>query len=177
MHDTITEHLAKALREALTGAGLPMPDDVAWEVPRDEAHGDYATNVAMALARPARKAPRQIAEAIVSHFPKSGLVDRLEIAGPGFLNVFLAADWCAESLKEVLAAGDAYGTSTAGQGKDLLLEFVSANPTGPLVIVNARAAAVGDPFASSDTTSIHRIPTSSAGARLFRSSGASLRPM
>jgi arginyl-tRNA synthetase len=147
MHDTITEHLAKALREALTGAGLPIPDDVAWEVPRDDAHGDYATNVAMALARPAKKAPRQIAEAIVSHFPKSGLVDRLEIAGPGFLNVFLAADWCAESLKEVLAAGDAYGTSTAGQGKDLLLEFVSANPTGPLVIVNARAAAVGDALA------------------------------
>jgi arginyl-tRNA synthetase len=147
MHDTITEHLAKALREALTGAGLPIPDEVAWEVPRDEAHGDYATNVAMALARPARKAPRQIAEAIVSHFPKSGLVDRLEIAGPGFLNVFLAADWCAESLKEILAAGDAYGTSTAGQGKRLLLEFVSANPTGPLVIVNARAAAVGDALA------------------------------
>jgi arginyl-tRNA synthetase len=147
MHDTITEHLAKALREALAGAGLPIPDDVAWEVPRDEAHGDYATNVAMALARPARKAPRQIAEAIVSHFPKSGLVDRLEIAGPGFLNVFLAADWCAESLKEILAAGDAYGTSTAGQGKRLLLEFVSANPTGPLVIVNARAAAVGDALA------------------------------
>ena len=147
MHDTITEHLAKALREALTGAGLPIPDEVAWEVPRDEAHGDYATNVAMALARPARKAPRQIAEAIVSHFPKSGLVDRLEIAGPGFLNVFLAADWCAESLKEILAAGDAYGTSTAGRGKRLLLEFVSANPTGPLVIVNARAAAVGDALA------------------------------
>jgi len=147
MHDTITEHLAKALREALTGAGLPMPDDVAWEVPRDEAHGDYATNVAMALARPARKAPRQIAEAIVSHFPKSGLVDRLEIAGPGFLNVFLAPDWCAEALKGVLAAGDAYGASDAGRGRRFLLEFVSANPTGPLVIVNARAAAVGDALA------------------------------
>ena len=147
MHETITDHLAKALRAALTGAGLPVPDDVVWQVPREEAHGDYATNVAMTLARPARKAPRQIAEAIVSHFPKTGLVDRLEIAGPGFLNVFLAADWCAESLKEILAAGDAYGTSAAGQGTRLLLEFVSANPTGPLVIVNARAAAVGDALA------------------------------
>jgi arginyl-tRNA synthetase len=147
MHDTITDHLAEALREALTGAGLPVPDDVVWEVPRDDAHGDYATNVALALARPARKAPRQIAEAIVSHFPKSGLVDRLEIAGPGFLNVFLAPDWCAEALKGVLAAGDAYGTSDAGRGRRLLLEFVSANPTGPLVIVNARAAAVGDALA------------------------------
>jgi arginyl-tRNA synthetase len=147
MHDTITQHLANALKEALTGAGLPAPDDVAWEVPRDEAHGDYATNVAMALARPAKKAPRQIAEAIVAHFPKSGLVERLEIAGPGFLNVFLAPDWCAEALKDVLAAGDAYGTSDAGRGRRFLLEFVSANPTGPLVIVNARAAAVGDALA------------------------------
>jgi arginyl-tRNA synthetase len=147
MHDTITDHLATALREALTGAGLPVPDDVVWEVPREEAHGDYATNVAMTLARPARKAPRQIAEAIASHFPKSGLVDRLEIAGPGFLNVFLAPDWCAGSLKGILAAGDTYGTSAAGQGKRSLLEYVSANPTGPLVIVNARAAAVGDSLA------------------------------
>jgi arginyl-tRNA synthetase len=147
MHDTITQHLAKALREALTGAGLPIPDDVAWEVPRDEAHGDYATNVAMALARPAKKAPRQIADAIVTHFPKSGIVERLEIAGPGFLNVFLAPDWCAAALKDVLAAGDAYGTSEAGRDRRFLLEFVSANPTGPLVIVNARAAAVGDALA------------------------------
>jgi arginyl-tRNA synthetase len=147
MHDTITQHLAKALREALTGAGLPIPDDVAWEVPRDEAHGDYATNVAMTLARPAKKAPRQIADAIVTHFPKSGIVERLEIAGPGFLNVFLDPDWCAAALKDVLAAGDAYGTSEAGRDRRFLLEFVSANPTGPLVIVNARAAAVGDALA------------------------------
>jgi arginyl-tRNA synthetase len=147
MHDTITDHLATALREALTGAGLPVPDDVVWEVPRDEAHGDYATNVAMALARTAKKAPRQIAEAIAAHFPKSGLVDRLEIAGPGFLNIFLAPDWCAESLKDVLSAGAAYGTSEMGRGKRFLLEYVSANPTGPLVIVNARAAAVGDSLA------------------------------
>ena len=147
MHDTITDHLSKALREALSGAGLPVPDDVVWEVPREESHGDYATNVAMALARPAKKAPRQIAEAIVGHFPKSGLVDRLEIAGPGFLNVFLAPHWCAESLRGILAAGDAYGTSVAARGTRYLLEFVSANPTGPLVIVNARAAAVGDALA------------------------------
>ena len=147
MHDTITDQLETALREALTGAGLPAPEDVVWEVPREEAHGDYATNVAMTLARSAKKAPRQVAEAIASHFPKSGLVDRLEIAGPGFLNVFLAPDWCAESLKGILAAGDAYGTSAAGRDTSFLLEYVSANPTGPLVIVNARAAAVGDTLA------------------------------
>jgi len=147
MHDTVIDHLETALREALTGAGLPVPDIAAWDVPRDEAHGDYATNVAMTLARSAKKAPRQIAETIASHFPKSGLVDRLEIAGPGFLNVFLAPEWCAESLKGILAAGDTYGTSAAGRDSRFLLEFVSANPTGPLVIVNARAAAVGDALA------------------------------
>ena len=146
MHDTITQHLANALREALTGAGLPVPDDVAWEVPRDEAHGDYATNVAMALARPAKKAPRQIADAIVTHFPKSGLVERLEIAGPGFLNVFLDPGWCAAALRDILVAGERYGPA-AGPGLRHRIEFVSANPTGPLVIVNARAAAVGDALA------------------------------
>ena len=101
----------------------------------------------MTLARSAKKPPRQIAEAIAGHFPKSGLVDRVEIAGPGFLNVFLAPDWCAESLKGILAAGEAYGTSATGRDTRFLLEYVSANPTGPLVIVNARAAAVGDALA------------------------------
>ncbi|HWM78231.1 MAG TPA: arginine--tRNA ligase, partial [Methylomirabilota bacterium] len=110
-------------------------------------HGDYATNATLALARAAKQAPRQIAEAIRTHLPYSPMVAKLEIAGPGFLNVFLAPDWCAEALKGILADGATYGTSEAGKGKRILLEFVSANPTGPLVIVNARAAAVGDALA------------------------------
>jgi arginyl-tRNA synthetase len=101
----------------------------------------------MTLAREARQAPRRVAEAIVQHFPKTAAVDRLEIAGPGFLNVFLSPAWCAESLRDVLRAGDRYGATDAGKGRRYLLEFVSANPTGPLVIVNARAAAVGDALA------------------------------
>ena len=147
MQNSITERLTTLLREALDKAGLPGLDDIAWEVPREESHGDYATNSALTLARTARKAPRQIAEAIKASFPHSPMVMRLEVAGPGFLNVFLAPDWCAEALKGILADGAAYGTSQAGQGKRILLEFVSANPTGPLVIVNARAAAVGDALA------------------------------
>src|SRR5262249_42712545 len=142
MQGTITDHLTEALREALGGAGLPVPDAVFWEPPREERHGDYATNAAMALARQARQAPRPVAEAIVSHFPKLPAVERLEIAGPGFLNVFLSPRWCAEALRDVLRAGEHYGVSDAGKGQRCLLEFVSANPTGPLVIVNARAAAV-----------------------------------
>ena len=147
MQNSITELLTRLLREALDNAGLPAPDDVAWEVPREESHGDYATNSALALARTAKKAPRHIAEAIKSRFPQTPMVVKLEVAGPGFLNVFLAPDWCADALKGILADGPAYGTSQIGQGKRILLEFVSANPTGPLVIVNARAAAVGDALA------------------------------
>jgi arginyl-tRNA synthetase len=143
----ITEQLANALRHALDAAGLPAPAEVQWEIPREARHGDYATNAAMTLAREARRPPRKIAEAIVANFPTTPAVDRLEIAGPGFLNVFLSSRWCADSLHSVLAAGDAYGASDAGKGRRVLLEFVSANPTGPLVIVNARAAAVGDALA------------------------------
>jgi len=140
----ITDHLADALRHALDAAGLPAPAEVQWEIPREARHGDYATNAAMALAREARRPPRKIAEAIVANFPKTSAVDRLEIAGPGFLNVFLSPRWCADGLHGILAASSAYGTSDAGKGQHVLVEFVSANPTGPLVIVNARAAAVGD---------------------------------
>ena len=147
MQLNITDHLADALKEALNRAGLPVPESVFWEVPREESHGDYATNVAMTLARQARRAPRAVAEAIVAHFPETPAVERLEVAGPGFLNVFLRPRWCAEALRHILAAGAGYGTSEAGKGKRYRLEFVSANPTGPLVIVNARAAAVGDALA------------------------------
>src|SRR5437867_610026 len=147
MQLSITDHLADALKEALNRAGLPVPESVFWEVPREESHGDYATNVAMTLAQQARSAPRAVAETIVAHFPETPAVDRLEIAGPGFLNVFLSPRWCAEALTHILTAGTGYGTSEAEKGTRYRLEFVSANPTGPLVIVNARAAAVGDALA------------------------------
>jgi arginyl-tRNA synthetase len=144
---SITTRLTEAVRTALAHALLPAADDCGWEVPKQTDHGDYATNVAMVLARPAKKAPRQIAEAIVKHFPPMPEVARVEVAGPGFLNVFLAPEWCATTLRDVLAAGDAYGRGQVVAGQRVKIEFVSANPTGPLVIVNARAAAVGDSLA------------------------------
>jgi arginyl-tRNA synthetase len=157
MSESITARLGDGVRTALAAAGLPAPPECVWEIPRQAEHGDYATNVAMLLARPARKAPRQIAELIVKHFPPMPEVSRLDVAGPGFLNVFLSPAWCGESLRAVLAAGAQYGTAATGRGRRVRLEFVSANPTGPLVIVNARAAAIGD-----------------ALARLLRSQGASV---
>jgi arginyl-tRNA synthetase len=147
MQPDITDLLTVALGEAVARAGLPAPDALQWEVPREERHGDYASNVALTLARPARQAPRKVAEAIAAHFPETPAVERIEIAGPGFLNVFLRPSWCADALKEILRTGAAYGTSAAQKGIRYRLEFVSANPTGPLVIVNARAAAVGDALA------------------------------
>ena len=143
LHDRLTQ----GVTSALTAAGLPPATEVAWEVPRQAEHGDYATNVAMVLARPARRPPRQIAQAVVEHFPSMPEVARLEIAGPGFVNVFLSPDWCATALRDVLAAGETYGRGDDLAGQRVRLEFVSANPTGPLVIVNARAAAIGDSLA------------------------------
>ena len=144
---SLTERLTHAVTTALTAAGLPDVSECVWEVPRQAEHGDYATNVAMTLARSAKRPPRQIAEAIVRHFPPTPEVDRLEIAGPGFLNVFLAPAWCAQALRDILTAGARYGRGEDLAGERVRLEFVSANPTGPLVIVNARAAAIGDALA------------------------------
>jgi len=135
------------VRAALAKAGLPEPEDCAWEIPRQAEHGDYATNAPMVLARAAKRASRQIAELVVKNFPPMAEVERLEVAGPGFLNVFLAPAWCAGALREILAAGADYGRGESQAGQRIRLEFVSANPTGPLVIVNARAATIGDALA------------------------------
>jgi arginyl-tRNA synthetase len=144
---TLTERLTQGVLSALQAAGLPPALDCAWEVPRQAEHGDYATNAALVLAKGAKRPPRQIAEAVVKHFPPLPEVARLEIAGPGFVNVFLSPAWCAASLGEVLAAGADYGRGRDLARQRVRLEFVSANPTGPLVIVSARAAAVGDALA------------------------------
>jgi arginyl-tRNA synthetase len=98
----------------------------------------------MVLAREAKRPPRQVAELVVRHFPALPEVARVEVAGPGFLNVFLSAEWCARQVPGILKAGADYGRGDTCRGERARVEFVSANPTGPLVIVNARAAAVGD---------------------------------
>lgn len=159
MGASVTDRLSDALRVALQRAGLEAPDELLWEVPREEAHGDYATNAAMLLAKSLRRQPRQVAELAARHFPAIPEVARVETAGPGFLNIFLAPDWCARALGEILEAGDTYGRTDRGGGGRVLIEFVSANPTGPLVVVNARAAAVGD--------SLGRI-LAARGHRVFR---------
>jgi arginyl-tRNA synthetase len=123
---------------------------VAVERPRDAAHGDYATNVALVLAKSARRNPRELATAIAAALEAalSHLIDRPQIAGPGFINLTLKAPARQRVVAAVLAAGSAFGRSDARAGERVLVEFVSANPTGPLHVGHGRQAALGDAIAS-----------------------------
>lgn len=150
-----TEALKTAVLEALGRAvargdlpGEPIPA-FAVEVPADRVHGDYACNVAMVSARAFKLPPRKIAEALTAHLELAGtFFDRFEIAGPGFLNFFLGARYYAAVLEEIAQKGDAYGRSDFGAGERVLVEFVSANPTGPMHMGNARGGALGDCLAA-----------------------------
>ena len=119
------------------------------EVPADRTHGDYAVNAAMVWSRALRNAPRKIAETLAEYFDFSDTyIDRFEIAGPGFINFFLNSRYYSDILKDVEQQGDRYGRSDYGSGKSVLVEFVSANPTGPMHIGNARGGALGDCLAA-----------------------------
>jgi arginyl-tRNA synthetase len=123
--------------------------DFAIEVPNHTDHGDFAINVAMLMARTEKKAPRQIAEILVAQLrQQEGLWENIEIAGPGFINFFLKATCWHDVLKQISVQGKAFGKGTVGAGKRVQVEFVSANPTGPLHIGHGRGAATGDAVAS-----------------------------
>jgi arginyl-tRNA synthetase len=141
------EQLAGLVRRALADAGLPDRDP-DFERPRNRAHGDWATNVALTLAKPAGKAPREIAQAIVDHLVLPDGVERVEVAGPGFVNFHLAHAALTEIVREAVSQGDSWGRSGEGKGQRVNVEFVSANPTGPLHVGHGRQAAVGDAIAS-----------------------------
>jgi arginyl-tRNA synthetase len=143
----IEAYLAERLEEAIARAGLKLPEGARAEVevPREPDHGDWATPVALTLAKAARRPPREVAEALRKAFEiEPDVVGSVEIAGAGFLNFRLAPAWLAASIQRILSDPDAYGASKAGRGEKILVEYVSANPTGPLNVVNARAASFGD---------------------------------
>jgi len=142
--DTIRAELAR-VAASLGADGI----EFVLERPRDPGHGDLATNLAMLLARRDRTNPRQMAERVRSalHLP-ADLVSRVEIAGPGFLNFWLAGDELAAAIGRILAEGPRYGRSAVGVGVKVNVEFVSANPTGPLHVGHGRGAALGDALAS-----------------------------
>ena len=141
------QHLVQAALQALRADGVFVDDlgDHAAQVERtrDPSHGDFATNIAMVLAKRARTKPRELAERIIAALPPSPLVERVEIAGPGFINFRLSADAYRALIPEIMAQGPHYGRSNIGAGKRVQVEFVSANPTGPLHVGHGRGAAYG----------------------------------
>ena len=118
------------------------------EPPRDASHGDMATNAAMVLAKDAKTKPRDLAEQIAAKLRADGLIDKAEIAGPGFINLTLKAEVWSDALRTVLREGDVYGRSTIGAGEKVNVEYVSANPTGPMHVGHCRGAVFGDALAS-----------------------------
>ena len=151
IENKLNEAIALAVEKATQSGDLPeaeMPKFII-EKPADKKNGDFSSNIAMAGARAYHQAPRMIAEAIVKNFSlDGGYIDRCEIAGPGFINFYLSDKYYSDVLKDIVSSGDNYGRSDYGEGKKMLVEFVSANPTGPMHIGNARGGAIGDCLAS-----------------------------
>lgn len=149
--EELAELIVKSLRQVrankeITFADTDMPA-VRVERPRARAHGDWSTNIAMQLAKKAGLAPRDLAEILAAELRKESGIAKVEVAGPGFLNIYLQAAAAGELARSIVEAGAAYGTSTANKGQTINLEYVSANPTGPIHIGGARWAAVGDSLA------------------------------
>jgi arginyl-tRNA synthetase len=138
-------HLTQLLAQAAkTVAPEHTGIEILLERPKSESHGDFSTNLAMLLAKPLRKSPRSIAEDLIKALPASPEVAKAEIAGVGFINFFLAVDTKARIIPQILQAGENFGRSDTGKGRKVMVEFVSANPTGPLHVGHGRGAAVGD---------------------------------
>ena len=139
------EQLLGAARDALAADGrIPAgAGEIEVQRTRDTSHGDFSCNLAMTLAAAAKRKPRELAAMIVESLPASPLIERVEIAGPGFINFFLKRDAWFSVVPDVLQRGTSYGHGEAGTGEKILLEFVSANPTGPLHIGHGRGAAYG----------------------------------
>lgn len=149
--EQLKTQLKNAISSAISGGELPQAEltDFIFDVPADRSHGDLASNIAMASARVFKKSPLQIANIIVSHLKlEGGLFDRCQVAGPGFINFFYSSSFYGQVLAEVQEQGEGYGKSDFGKNEKLLVEFVSANPTGPMHIGNARGGALGDCLAS-----------------------------
>jgi arginyl-tRNA synthetase len=145
--EQLRDLVLEAIRTLKNDATLPadlIPPGFVIERSRSREHGDFACNVAMLLAKPARAKPRELADKLVAALPTNELVAKIEIAGPGFINFFLTAGAYHDEVRRIMAEGDAYGRSTVGYGKTVGVEFVSANPTGPLHVGHGRNAVIGD---------------------------------
>ncbi|MFG1495079.1 arginine--tRNA ligase [Saccharospirillum sp. HFRX-1] len=146
MKDAVVELLNQAVARLKDDGVIPQdhPVRVMVDNSRDKAHGDLASNLALTLAKPCGQPPRNLAEAVINALPENNLIEKVEIAGPGFINFYLASESQAEIVKDILAAGKDFGRNQNGQQQKVQVEFVSANPTGPLHVGHGRGAAVGD---------------------------------
>ncbi len=147
----LKEKIMDALGRAVADGTLPAEPIPGFNIekPANSANGDFSANAALASAKAFKKSPRDIAQIIVNNLDLTDtLFEKVEIAGPGFLNFFLSQQYYSEIVKDVMAKGENYGKSDYGKGKKVLVEFVSANPTGPMHIGNARGGAIGDCLAS-----------------------------
>jgi arginyl-tRNA synthetase len=146
--EQVKTKLKQEIKDAVIKAGLAAEEqipDVILELPKDKSFGDYSTNMAMQLTRVAKKAPRAIAEELIAHFDRSkASIEKIELAGPGFINFYMNNSYLTDLIPAVLQAGEAYGETTVGNQQKVQVEFVSANPTGDLHLGHARGAAVGD---------------------------------
>lgn len=147
----LREKILDALGRAVANGELPAEPLPAFNIekPANSANGDFSSNIALAGAKAFKKAPRMIAQSIADNIDLEGtLFEKVEIAGPGFLNFYLSQRYYSEIVKDVITRGENYGASDFGKGKKVLVEFVSANPTGPMHIGNARGGAIGDCLAA-----------------------------
>lgn len=141
MKQTITELILQAVKPLIEDTSSL---NIILERPKSADHGDFATNIAMQLAKPLKQNPRAIAQSIIDGLPANNVISKVEIAGAGFINFFLSAESKQGIVKSIFAAGEAFGRNTSGQQEKVQVEFVSANPTGPLHVGHGRGAAVGD---------------------------------
>ena len=153
MKDKIASKITDAFDEAVAGGELnsteaKISDMIKLEVPKDKLHGDFACNIAMLLAKELRLAPRKIADAIVAHIQTDEDICKVEVAGAGFINFYLTPNWLYKTIQQIEEQGKDYGKIDLGKGKKVMVEFVSANPTGPMHMGNARGGALGDCLAS-----------------------------
>jgi len=146
--DTIEKAINTCIEKGIFQLNYVVPP-IMIEKPKEKAHGDFATNIAMELTRKLKKNPREIAQNIVDNIDLTNtLIEKVEVAGPGFINFFFKKEWLYKVVDVILSEGDGYGRVDIGNGKKVMVEFVSANPTGPMHMGNARGGALGDCLAN-----------------------------
>ena len=146
MKEQVVELIGGAVAQLITDGILPEGDNPSPQVDhtRDPSHGDLATNIAMVLSKRAGMAPRDLAAAVIERIPENTVISQCDVAGPGFINFHISQASNLEVVKNILEAGASFGRTSEGEGKRVQVEFVSANPTGPLHVGHGRGAAIGD---------------------------------